>query len=180
MSCVVTTFIWKASEATLQDTEFTLLRTYTRAIATKFGVVRLVARTQYTWGAWGHAPPEKFWNLGVIRLLLRPCFDQHDASWRPDDRVHINIILTIASYSTGVSFSIQFAYRPKATPFAGEACETNRSLVRMKSRWKEDSRNSSVTLFTVVPMCFGTLCGHPPSKNANSWQRQASHKWGEK
>ena len=35
--------------------------------------------------------------------------------------------LLIASYtSTGVGFPIRFAYRSKATLFAGEACETNR------------------------------------------------------
>ena len=46
---------------------------------------------------------------------------------------------------------IQFAYRPKATPFAGEACETShRSLVKTESCWKEDSRNSSVALFTAT------------------------------
>lgn len=37
---------------------------------------------------------------------------------------HINAILSIASYTTGVSFPIQFAYRPKAAPFTGEACDS--------------------------------------------------------
>ena len=32
----------------------------------------------------------------------------------------MNAILPIVSYTDGVSFLIQFAYRPKATPFAGE------------------------------------------------------------
>ena len=49
---------------------------------------------------------------------------------------HINAILPIASYTNGVNFPIQFAYRPKATPFAGEACETIRSLARTESCWK--------------------------------------------
>ena len=49
---------------------------------------------------------------------------------------HINAILPIVLYTNGVSLPIQFAYRPKATPFAGEACETNRSLVRTESCWK--------------------------------------------
>ena len=48
----------------------------------------------------------------------------------------MNVILPIASYTNGVGIPIQFAYWPKATPFAGEASETNRSLVRMKSCWK--------------------------------------------
>ena len=60
----------------------------------------------------------------------------------------MNAILPIASYTTGVGFPIQFAYRLKATPYAGETCETNRSLVRMKSCWKEDLRNSSVALLS--------------------------------
>ena len=49
---------------------------------------------------------------------------------------HVNAILPIASYSAGVSFLIQVAYRLKATPFTGEVCETDRSLVRMESCWK--------------------------------------------
>ena len=49
---------------------------------------------------------------------------------------HMNAILPIASYTNGVSFPIQFAYRLKATPFAGEACETICSLARMESCWK--------------------------------------------
>ena len=48
----------------------------------------------------------------------------------------MNAILPIASYTNGVGFPIQFAYRPKATSFTGEACKTNRSLVRMESCWK--------------------------------------------
>ena len=49
---------------------------------------------------------------------------------------HMNAILPIASYTNGVSFPIQFAYWLKATPFAGEACETIRSLARTESCWK--------------------------------------------
>ena len=41
----------------------------------------------YPRGAWGHAPPGKFWNLGAMRLLLRPILGQYDASRRPNDRV---------------------------------------------------------------------------------------------
>ena len=63
---------------------------------------------------------------------------------------HMNGILPIVLYTTGSSFPIRFAYQPKATPFAGEACETNPSLVRTESSWKEDSRNSSVALFAAI------------------------------
>ena len=61
-------------------------------------------------------------------------------------------ILPIVSYSS--------AYRPKATPFAGEACETKHLVARMESCWKEDSRNSSVTLFTAISQVSTRyLCG---------------------
>ena len=42
-------------------------------------------------GVWGHAPPEKFWNLEAMKLLLGHIIyiyiflAQYDASWRPDD-----------------------------------------------------------------------------------------------
>ena len=63
---------------------------------------------------------------------------------------HVNAILPIASYTNGVGFLIQFAYGPKATPFAGEACETNRSLVLKNGKLLEDSRNSFVALFAAI------------------------------
>ena len=94
---------------------------------------------------------------------------------------HMNVILTIASYSTGVGFSLQFAYRPKAAPFAGEACA--RLIVPYKNAKSLEERlaeqlcrtvRSHLVSFNVVPMCFGALRGRPPSKNAN-WQRQARH-----
>ena len=62
---------------------------------------------------------------------------------------HMNAILPIASYTTGSSFPIRFAYQPEATSFASEACETNPSLVRTESCWK-NSRNSSVALFAAI------------------------------
>jgi len=65
-----------------------------------------------------------------MRLLLRPFLGQYDASRGQRTEFHMNTILPIASYTTGIGFPIQFAYRPKATPFAVEACEANRSLVR--------------------------------------------------
>ena len=45
------------------------------------------ARTLYPMGFWEHAPPGKFWNLGAMRLLLRPLLGQYDASRRPNNRV---------------------------------------------------------------------------------------------
>ena len=38
-------------------------------------------------GSGGMPPPENFWNLEAMRLLLRPFLGQNDASRRPDDRV---------------------------------------------------------------------------------------------
>ena len=58
-------------------------------------------------------------------------------AWPLPEEFHMNAVLLIALHIIGVGFPIQFAYRPKATPFAGEACETNCSLVRTESCWKE-------------------------------------------
>ena len=71
---------------------------------------------------------------------------------------HMKAILPIASYTNGVSFPIQFAYRPKATPFAGEPCETNHYLVRMETCWKT---RGTVLLHCLQPSCkfqHGTMC----------------------
>ena len=84
----------------------------------------------------------------------------------------MNAILLIASYTNGASFLIQFAYRPKATPFAGEACVTNHSLVRMESCWK--------TRGTVLLHCSQASCNfqhgtHVLRGVAPNWPRQVSH-----
>ena len=38
-------------------------------------------------GGSGGILPKKFLNLEAMRLLLRPCLDQNNASRKPDDRV---------------------------------------------------------------------------------------------
>ena len=48
------------------------------------------------------------------------------------------------------AFRVQFAYRSKATPFVGEACETNLLQVRTESCWEKHSPNSSVTLLAAI------------------------------
>ena len=75
------------------------------------------AKTLYPKGVWGHAPNT---------MLL-------------GHQINMNEYLSflpIVSYTTGVSFQIQFAYRQKATLFTGEACETNHSLVRRECCWR--------------------------------------------
>ena len=62
---------------------------YIRAVAIRFGVVMQVrcvcATTRYARGCRGMLPPEKFGNLGAMRLLLRQFLGQYNASRRPDD-----------------------------------------------------------------------------------------------
>ena len=60
----------------------------------------------------------------------------------------MNAILPIGSYTNGVGFPIQFAFRPKATPFAGKTCETNCLLVRTESCWKT---RGTVLLYCLQP-----------------------------
>ena len=91
------------------------------------------ARTLYPRGVWGHAPPGKFWNLGAMRLFLRPILGQYDASRRPNNRVSHDGHCVVHQWCR---LSDPVFYWPKATPFAGEACETNHSLVRTESCWK--------------------------------------------
>ena len=109
------------------------------------GQVRSVcARMLYPRRVWGHALSIKFLPM---RLHLRPFLGQYDASQRPEGRVSHEYLhfLPIVLYTISVGFLIQFVYRPKATPFADEACKTNCSLVRTES-W----RNSSVALFVAI------------------------------
>ena len=68
----------------------------------------------------------------------------------------------------------------QATPFADEDCETNHSLRRTESCWKEDLEeffrtvHSHVASFNMPLVCLGALCGHLPSNGAD-WRRHASH-----
>ena len=66
---------------------------------------------------------------------------------------HMNVILPIASYSTGCGFPIQFAYRPKATPFASETIDnrpTEKGLETPQIYAVNDvtTRNKSALRFT--------------------------------
>ena len=87
----------------------------------------------------------------------------------------MNAILPIASYTNGVGFLIQFAYRPKGTAFAGEVCKTNRSLVRTESCWKS---RRTVLLHCLQPshkLQHGTYVlrgvAWASARNGANWQR---------
>ena len=155
-----------------------------RAAAIRFGMVRLVRLVVH--GAWGHAPPEIFWNSGIMRLLLRPFLGQYNASWRPDDKVSHEchsahcIILHWCRLSDPVCLSAEsqtlcrwslrdwsFAFK-SGKLLEGRPTEQFCCTVR-----------SHLASFNTVPMCFGALCGRPLSNGAN-WQRQASHEWGKR
>ena len=123
-------------------------------------------------GVWGHAPPEDFENLEVLRLLLRPSFNQYT---RPDDNFTCNNIYPFCPlhrfwFSTLASHTLH--------RWGTEAY--NCSLGRTQSCWNEDLKGvfhtvcSHLAKFNMSPMCLGALHGCPPSNGAN-WQSQASH-----
>ena len=86
-----------------------------------------------------------------MRLLLRPILGQCDASRRPNDRVSHEchsahcVVHQWCRLSDPVCSS-----QLKATPFTGEACETDRSLVKMESCWKT---RGTVLLYCSQPSC---------------------------
>ena len=55
-----------------------------RAVAIGFGLVCLVASA-------GHAPTKNIWNIGAMRLLLRPSLVQYNASRDPGPRVRSRV-----------------------------------------------------------------------------------------
>ena len=55
-----------------------------RAVAIGFGLVWLVASA-------GHAPTKNIWNIGAMRLLLRPSLVQYNASRDPGPRVRSRV-----------------------------------------------------------------------------------------
>ena len=135
----------------------------------------------YGRGIWGHAPPEMFWNLEAMRLLLRPFLGQYNASWRPDDRVSHQWIANLFAHFVKhrwCQLPIPCAYRSKAKHFAGEACKTNHSLGR-KTRRTALSHSSHHASLNLVPVCLGALRECPPTIGTN-WWRQARHEWGKK
>ena len=98
-------------------------------------------------GIWGHGPPEIFGNLEVMTLLLRLFLGQYDASRKPHNRVWI---FTLSAHCV-VQHWFRLSDRSlisQATPFADEACETNRSLGRRISCWK--TRKSTFALFAAI------------------------------
>ena len=120
-------------------------------------MVRLVVRAKTPRGVWGHVPPQNFLKFRGYEIASETILAQYDASRRPDHRISHECDSAHCVVHQWCRLPIQFAYRPKATPFAGEACETSyRSLVRKESCWKEDSRNSSVALFAAISHKHGT------------------------
>ena len=93
-------------------------------------------------GPGGMLPQENFLKFRVYEIAS----ETNSGPGGQTTEFHMNAILPIASYTNGVSFPIQFACRSKATPFAGEACETNRE----NGKLLKDSWNSSVALFTAI------------------------------
>ena len=91
-------------------------------------------------------------------------------------KFHMNATLPIASYNNGVGFPILFAYRPKATPFAGEACETNRSLVRTESCWKT---RVTVLLHCLQPSRKFQLVSSPDPPHHAHFGKLDREKWKE-
>ena len=134
------------------------------------------ARTLYP-GGWGLGGilPQKILKFRGYEIAPETIFGQYDASRRPDDRVSHECHSAQCVVLRWCRFPIQSTYRPKATPFAGEDCEINRSLVRTTSCWK--------TRGTILSHCAQSsrkfqpgnyvLRGRPPSNGAN-WQRQAN------
>ena len=97
---------------------------------------------------------------------------------------HMNAILPIVSYTTGVGFPIQFAYRPKATPSFRRwglqdysfSCK-NRKVVGRKTRVTVLSHCSQPSRKFQHGTCVLWAVAWA---SAEQWQCQASHEWGEK
>ena len=109
-------------------------------------------------------PPENFWNLEAVSLLLRQILGQNDASRRPDDRV-LHACITILSAPLHWFWASNHSLISQATPFADEACETNSSLGRTESCWKTRKRffcavrsaSHLVLCFNMSPRCVRAM-----------------------
>jgi len=81
-------------------------------------------------------------------------------------------------YTTGVGFSIWFAYWSKATPFSGEACETNcKNEKLLEGRLAKQfcrTVHSHLTSFSMVPVCLGHCVGVWPTIALIGDARQAT------
>ena len=82
------------------------------------------AKTPYPGGAWGACSPRKILKFRGSEIASETNFGPIRCQ---TTEFHMNAILSIASYTNVVGFPILFVYLLKATPFAGEARETNDS-----------------------------------------------------
>ena len=94
----------------------------------------------------GCAPPENFWNLEALRLLLRPFLHEPIyAAWKPDNRVHMwqyLPFLPIASYNISFGF-----------PIVHYSCKPHPSQMRLVRLFTAN--------FNMSPLCLRALHGCP-------------------
>ena len=112
-------------------------------------------------GVWGHAPPENFWNLEALRLLLRPFLSQYDASWRPDDRVSDVCPL----HCTTLVWLSDRSLTSQATPFTDEAWKKEKLLEDLDELYR--TVRSHLASFSMSAVHLGAMRGCSLSNGAN-------------
>ena len=106
-------------------------------------------------GVWGHAPPENFWNLEAMKLLLRPFLGQNNASRRPETEFYMHEhlpFLPVAPYSTAWFRLSDRSLISQATPFA------DRSVGRTENCWKTRSFALFAAISYYVATCRHAVC----------------------
>ena len=117
---------------------------------------------------WGHAPPEKVWNLEALRLLLRLLLGQYDASRRPDDRVSDVCPLRRTTWFCLSDCSLT----SQATAFADEAWKNEKLLEDSDELFR--TVHGHLASFSTLVVHLGAMRGRLQSNGA-IWQCQASH-----
>ena len=118
------------------DYNFRLCKIYCdslyRAVAIRFRVIRLVvcAQERYTLGG---MLPRKILKFRDYEIVSETNFGQYNASRRPVSHECHSAHFVVHQWC---QLSDVVCLSAKSHPFAGEACETNCSLVRMESCWK--------------------------------------------
>ena len=130
-----------------------------RAVAIRFGVVRFVVL--YMLGGSGGMLPQKNFHFWANMMLLRGQMTEFQMN------EYLPFLPIASCISTGFSFTIQFAYWLKATPFTGGAYK--QKIVALLAAIMQVS-----TLFLCAWGCaWMSKC--PPNNGANG-QQQAIHK----
>ena len=133
------------------------------------------ATTRYARGCRGMLPPEKFGNLGAMRLILRQFLGQYNASRRPDDSKFQLVPVCLGELcgcqpSSGTKWQCQASHdEGKSGPVETGLTELVATALYMRVRWKYFVKSITPVMLTLERHIIGLLSQSVDQYRCDQW-----------